>query len=807
MTLHVVPMTDAEAATVAAPTEESGLGALRTERGNLPLESVDAAVRITGLVGRIELTQGFQNPFDLPLEATYVFPLPDRAAVTAMRMTADGRVVEAELKERGQAREEYDRAIAEGKRASIAEEERPDVFTMRVGNILPGERVSVALTLVGPLSYEDGEATFRLPLVVAPRYIPGTPLADAGVGDGYAVDTDAVPDASRITPPVLLPGFPNPVRLSIAVDLDPAGLPLGEVRSSLHALVREGNHLSIQPGERANRDFVLRLAYGEAASTVHSLTLTPDADGAEGTYRLTVLPPTSAVPARPRDVVLLLDRSGSMQGWKMVAARRAAARIVDTLTVADRFSVLTFDHTFEHPPTLPEGLVAATDRHRFRAVEHLARVDARGGTELLAPLTAALKLLSEDKGRDRVLVLVTDGQVGNEDQILAKSAKSLSGVRVHTVGIDQAVNAGFLGRLAVAGGGRCELVESEDRLDVAMDRIHRRIGAPLVAGLTLAADGLVLIDDTRAPARLSDLFPGAPLVVTGRFRDAARGVLTVTGRTREGTDWSARADGVTANDPSLTAVWARAHLRDLEDRYVSLDRWGENGGEALEQRITKTSLRFGVLCRFTAWLAVDTRVVTEGGEVHRVIQPVEPPAGWDMLAPEAHMMLMAAAPMGRMAFDAMAAPSMAMPSGMANASRARGPAKSRGRATFRGRAPEAAQPAEEAQDELADARVQAAEEAKRLRAANDAPEYERRELLADLGTRLDALVRHLAGHPDNAKLLAPLRDLVAELEADRPLSVPADVFEELWTRALRLLDDLAAGSPRKGVREFWKKVR
>jgi Ca-activated chloride channel family protein len=813
MTLHVVPMTDAEAATVTAPTEESGLGTLRTGRGNLPLDSVDAAVTITGLVGRIELTQGFQNPHDEPLEATYVFPLPDRAAVTAMRMTADGRVVEAELKERGQAREEYDRAIAEGKRASIAEEERPDVFTMRVGNILPGERVTIALTLVGALSYEDGEATFRLPLVLAPRYIPGTPLADAGVGDGYAVDTDAVPDASRITPPVLLPGFPNPVRLSISVELDPAGLPLGEVRSSLHAVAREGNHLSIQPGERANRDFVLRLAYGEAANTVHSLTLTPDADGADGTYRLTVLPPTSAAPARPRDVVLLLDRSGSMQGWKMVAARRAAARIVDTLTTADRFSVLTFDHSFEHPPTLPEGLVAATDRHRFRAVEHLARVDARGGTELLAPLTAALTLLNKDNGRDRVLVLVTDGQVGNEDQILAKTAKSLSGVRVHTVGIDQAVNAGFLGRLAAAGRGRCELVESEDRLDDAMDRIHRRIGSPLVTGLTIAATGLSIVDDTIAPSRLPDLFPGAPLVVTGRFhdgagRDGARGVITVTGRTREGADWSARADAITANDPSLTAVWARAHLRDLEDRYVSLDRWGENGAEALEQRITKTSLRFGVLCRFTAWLAVDTRVVTEGGKVHRVMQPVEPPAGWDMLAAEAApMMLMAAsAPMSGMAFRApMAAPGMAIPSA---------PAKARGRGLFPGRPGKTAAsrptPDDElpfASDDLAELRRNAADEASALRAATDAPERERRELLADLGTRLDALVRHLAADADNATLLAPLRDLVAELEADRPLSVPADVFEELWTRALRLLDDLAAGSSRKGVREFWKKVR
>src|SRR5262245_563255 len=162
MTLPVVPMTEAEAKAAEAG-KDAGLGALHTERGNLPLEAIDAAVSITGLVGRTNLTQEFQNPHDVALEATYIFPLPDRAAVTSMRMTADGRVIEAELKERGKAREEYDRAIAEGHRASIAEEERPDVFTMRVGNILPGARVSVALTVVGPLSYADGEPTFRLP--------------------------------------------------------------------------------------------------------------------------------------------------------------------------------------------------------------------------------------------------------------------------------------------------------------------------------------------------------------------------------------------------------------------------------------------------------------------------------------------------------------------------------------------------------------------------------------------------------------------------------------------------------------------
>ena len=205
MTISVAPMTSTEADRIARTSEDAGVGALRTERGNLPLERLDVRATITGLVGRVVLTTGFVNTHDTALEATYVFPLPDRAAVTGMKMTAGDRTVEAELQERGAARQAYDDAIAAGRRASIVEEERPDVFTMRVGNIPAGERVTVELSLVGPLVFEDGAATFRFPLVVAPRYVPGSPLPGPSVGDGYADDTDLVPDASRITPPVLRP--------------------------------------------------------------------------------------------------------------------------------------------------------------------------------------------------------------------------------------------------------------------------------------------------------------------------------------------------------------------------------------------------------------------------------------------------------------------------------------------------------------------------------------------------------------------------------------------------------------------------
>jgi Mg-chelatase subunit ChlD len=183
-----------------------------------------------------------------------------------------------------------------------------------------------------------------------------------------------------------------------------------------------------------------------------------------------------------------------MLGWKMVAARRAAARIVDTLNDHDRFAVLAFDDRIDTPVGLPDGLLSATDRNRFRAVEFLSGLDARGGTELLEPMRRGLRLLTgqgspSQISRSRARV-VTDGQVGNEDQLLRAYAAQIAAVRVHVVGVDQAVNAGFLGRLASQGGGRCELVESEDRLDEAMANIHRRIGSPLVTAVSLDVEGL-----------------------------------------------------------------------------------------------------------------------------------------------------------------------------------------------------------------------------------------------------------------------------------------------------------------------------
>ena len=215
------------------PEEKQGHGTLKTAQGNLPLKQMDVNATISGLLCRTTVRQTYVNATDQVLEATYIFPLPDRAGVTRFRMEVVERVIEGDLQERAQARQNYAAALTAGHRAAIAEEDRPDVFTMRVGNILPGEEVTIWLDMAGPLETSAGSATFRFPLVVAPRYIPGMPLIGGAVGTGTSPDTDQVPDASRITPPTLLPGYKSPVQLALNLSFDPAGLKISKRRCSM----------------------------------------------------------------------------------------------------------------------------------------------------------------------------------------------------------------------------------------------------------------------------------------------------------------------------------------------------------------------------------------------------------------------------------------------------------------------------------------------------------------------------------------------------------------------------------------------
>jgi Ca-activated chloride channel family protein len=772
-------------------------GALNTAEGALPLRALSVDARIVGTLAETRVRQRFANTASVPLEATYIFPLPPRAAVTRFRFEVNDRVIEGDLQERGAARRTYDAAVQAGHRAAIAEEERPDVFTMRVGNLPPGEEATVELTLSYPLDVVDDEVTFRFPLVVAPRYIPGRALSGSDVGDGVARDTDEVPDASRISPPVLLPGYPSRVALSLVVEIEPGRSELTALASSLHAVsALRGNgptrsvRIEVTPGERLDRDFILRFSSAQRAVS-STLALTPDERGVEGTFALLLLPPAHDGSERRvgRDVVFVLDRSGSMKGWKMIAARRAVARMLDTLGSHDRFAVIAFNNTPSRPATLDvRALSAGTDRNRFRAIEWVTKVEAHGGTVMETALDEACSLLGGGTlERHRSIAFITDGQVGNEAQLTELLMRRAKGVHVFTLGIDEAANSGFLTRIANATGGRSEIVESEARLDDALDRLHRALLPPVVAELSIEGRGLTLDLGSVVPTRLPGLFPGAPLVITGRYRGGAEGSVMVRGRRPDGSAFELVVDGTTTTNAAIVTTWAKGRLRDLEDQFEL------SGDKSLAERITALSLERRVLCRFTAFVAVDrSSVVNTGGQNLRVTQAVEPARGWDMLqegrggAPVAKR----AAPSFGQTYGvpAGAAPTASVPTGGRSFERAPAPAKSApvedplfgDEDSLDDEAGSASSGLPPSEFEMAPVRARAAPIAA-APAASDAPERDRSE--SDVG-RVQAKREVAAPNDKAAVVVKPGASVLDALAGSPPSRDPLVMLNDLIRMAL-----------------------
>ncbi|WP_372724615.1 ATPase, T2SS/T4P/T4SS family [Novipirellula sp.] len=628
---------------------KNGFGSLKTDVGNLPLQQLANRSRVVGLAVQTTIKQTFYNPFDECIEATYVFPIEGEQAVVGCEIWVADRLVRAELKERGQARSDYRRAIHQGHRAALLEQNRGETFSMKVGNIPPGEAIQVRIQTIGNLAVAHGEWTLRMPLVVAPRYTSGFPLPGASVGNGTAVDTDQVPDASTVTPPTWLPGFPSPVNLSIEVDVQPGNHDSGlgghadwpsQIRSSLHAVVVESDgddqsvakscRIQIRPGEKVDRDFILRGPI-ESSKVVGSLLCDPDS----GTFAIHLVP-TSRKSDLPKNVVFLLDRSGSMSGWKMEAARRGISRLIDTLGPNDRFQVLAFDNNMESPSerSHSDSLQTASDANRYQAVRWLAGIRSRGGTEMGRAIQHGLQMFqSNENGRGSAsIVLVTDGQITGEDsllRLLGEVPKSQR-PRLFCLGIDRAVNAGVLQRLAKFTGGIYEGVESEKRLDEIMQRFGDEIGSPSITDLRIEA-----VDDTGsitqiAPANPTLLYPGRPLSIYGRSRQPSSLRIAVHGTLASGEPWSQTIEAETVTLSSdlvnlLHSMWGRAILRELEDEFA-----GKSAPDRLlQEEIVRCSLETQVLSRFTAFVAVDeSERVNTKGSTHAINQPVELPEGW-----------------------------------------------------------------------------------------------------------------------------------------------------------------------------------
>lgn len=668
--------------TESVQTLESPLIRLTSPRGDLPLRASSATTRIDALLATTTITQRFTNHTDSHLELTYTFPLPTRASVTDLTARLGDSLITGLLKERTAARADYATALANSQSAALLEQDRSDAFTISIGNLAPKSDAVITLTIVGPLATEDNEATFRFPLVLAPRYVTGSPTDSDPSGAGLSSDTDLVPDAARLNPPRLLATDPRP-DLDFAVVINEPRLTPDMVSFSRPMTItrtRPGQlTLTLDPHQRLDSDLIVRFtlparrafsglylldAPAKTKTTKSSKSVkpaksakapAPTAPVTSGTFALTMTAPAS-VHQTPRDLVFVLDRSGSMSGWKITAARRAIARLIDSLSTNDRFALIGFDDRMDlfspdtlainHPstsgPSFQMGSNAmrdlasstsskldffpATDYNRFRAVTWLSALSARGGTEMAAPLALATRALSTTPAtKDPVLVLVTDGQIAGEAHLL----ETLSPLRARTsfciVGIDQSPNNSLLNRLAGSGAGLLSLVESEDRLDHALVSLRRRLTAPDLLDVTVSSNDFELELDSVTPSGACDLYSGVPVTLSGRFSSLTTPTprITLTALTPDGETFSTTVDLEPTENHAVSTLWARARISDLEDAYDTRS----DDLETLRAKILNLSLGYKVLSRFSAFVAVDesTQLISSTTEL---TQPVEPPAGW-----------------------------------------------------------------------------------------------------------------------------------------------------------------------------------
>lgn len=608
----------------------------------LPLAQVKVDAYVSELVANVAIRQTFQNPYAMPLEAVYVFPMAPGGAVNGFTMRVGNRLIKGEVQERQQARENYNQALSSGKRSALLEQERDDVFTVQVGNLPPGEEITVEIQYSEKLCfYANGKTELRLPMVVAPRYTPGTQVWRGQTGAGVAADTNLVPDASRVSPPRLAPGAEAGVDLQITVNImaDDIAQTQLNLTCSQHAIRTATNWGGVtialsRSGEKLNRDFILQ--WQTASRDVRSSVLSYTAPNGESYGILTVLPPfRRGFTGSPRDVLFLLDRSGSMNGLKMVSAVRACALLLNTLTPADRFAIQAFDNVTEWMPgDYRDSHFSAAD---FRGIErgerYLRTITARGGTELDAALANGLAILSGRSarvGRRATVVLLTDGEVTNESAIIRRIQMYSGDARVFTVGIDTAVNSGLLNKLANIGGGTCALVPPGAQLEDALAQISRDIGEPIITDLAVSDLDVGLDHASIAPARTSDLFAGRATSIFFKLNRSGR--LRISGRYTDGRLFEQFISTTPVNLPAIAQLWAKTRIVDIEDMFRLATHYQKS---QLKNEIVSIAIKHSLLTKFTAFLAVDhSEVINPGGHRVQKMQPVEMPTGWLEPAPQ-----------------------------------------------------------------------------------------------------------------------------------------------------------------------------
>ncbi|WP_449285949.1 marine proteobacterial sortase target protein [Marinobacter sp. PE14] len=569
----------------------------------LVLES-DFDVRISGLIADSRLLRSFRNTSDQWREGVFMFPLPEKASVYGLTMKVGERTIEGKVQPKETARRTYEKAKQAGQHAANVEQQRPNLFTARVANIPPGETVSVELKYQQPVQYQAGVFELTVPTTLTPRYMPGKPLSaapDQWQG-GWAVPTTDVPDAGAISPFTVNPGdvADDSHRAVINLVID-SGLPLESVSSPSHRLAtsQDGQTFRVRPdgGEiLMDRDFVVR--WRPVAGLEPSAAVFHQSWEGEDYLMAMLVPGESGIMVLPRDLVFVIDTSGSMAGESIRQARGALQAGLDTLTPRDRFNVIQFNSQTHSLFMQPE---AATGNNLARARQYVDRLRADGGTEMAPALSRALEGAGETEGGARVrqVIFITDGAVGNEATLFRQIRQQLGNQRLFTVGIGSAPNRHFMREAARWGRGTYTAIHSPSDVDGPLQALFSAMESPVLTDIRVNWPGQEAGQES-FPGRPGDLFEGEPLIHVVRGVPAM-GQLEVSGRLPGGRDWTRTLDlQQAASATGLHRHWAREKIDSLEDEARVA------GQEPDKASLTELAVQHGLMSAYTSFVAVDS---------------------------------------------------------------------------------------------------------------------------------------------------------------------------------------------------------
>lgn len=585
-----------------------------------PLKHTEVLAKIAGNLSRVEVTQSFENPFTKPLEAIYVFPLPDVAAVDDMEIKIGDRVIKGNIKKREEAQQIYQQAKRQGRTAGLLEQQRDNIFTQSLANIKPGEQIDVTIRYTDSLKFEGGNYEFVFPMVVGPRYIPGTQIDASG-------DTDQVPDASQITPPVMPPEMRSGHDIGVTIEID-AGLKIANLCSTSHQLrvEEEGQITRVKlRGEDTipNKDLIVR--YQVSGDNTQS-TVLHESDNRGGHFAIYLIPALEYKSDEivPKSVIFLMDTSGSQMGDPLLKCQELMRRFINGLNPHDAFTIIDFANTATY---LSSKLLANTPQNRTLAINYVNRLQANGGTELMNGINAVMKFPPAPDGRLQSIVLLTDGYIGNDNEILAAVQQKLKpGNRLYSFGVGSSVNRYLLNRIAEIGRGTCQFVRQDESTEEVAEKFFRQINNPVLTNIEITWEGegeSPLIYPEIPP----DLFAEQPLVLFGRKRDRIPGNLHIRGIAAGGKEYQKTfhlifEENEEKGNPAVAQLWARSRIKDIMNQMLAVET--KSGVDT----VTETALTYQLLSQYTAFVAVsdDVRVNPESDMISMEV-PVEMPQG------------------------------------------------------------------------------------------------------------------------------------------------------------------------------------